>query len=266
MKLRIMEILVVVLAIAGCYCGYRYYSEVWKPEQELDSADAAQSEIIERVRPSIKIPETKPETEMVSVAPEDDESGMNADREMTEDPLAPCEEVNDQTVGWIYIPDTNVDFPIVQGEDNDFYLHNGVDGQYNYELGCPFLDCRCLGDFSGFNSIVYAHHMTKRRMFADIALFKDQAFTQSHPVGYLTLTDGTHVVDFFAYLNVPSSAMVYQTEFYSTEDKSAYLQYIAENAVYTMDMGADSSSHLLLLSTCTYEYDEARGVLVGIVS
>ena len=267
MNLKMMEILVIALAIAGGYCGYRYYNEVWKPEKELDTANSAQSEIIGRIRPVMIVPEDRPETQTAASAPEDDESGNATQTEtgQSENPLAPCEEVNGQTVGWIYIPGTNVDFPIVQGEDNDFYLHNGVDGQYNYELGCPFLDYRCMGDFSGFQSIVYAHHMTKRRMFADIALFKDPAFMTEHPEGYLTLTDGTHPVGFFAYLNVPSTAEIYRTAFDSDEDKENYLQYIAENAVYLTDADVNTDSRLLLLSTCTYEYDEARGVLVGVV-
>ena len=135
--------LTVLIALIG-YCAYRYYNSEILPDQQLDDANQKQQEIIDDMKPSIR-------------------TGDKLDN--TENPLTSCEDVNDDTVGWIYIPDTNIDLPIVQGEDNDFYLHNGINGQYNYELGCPFLDYRCEGDFSGFNSIVYGHHMTKRRMF-----------------------------------------------------------------------------------------------------
>lgn len=254
-----MEGFVAVLVLVGGYCGYRYYDDVCKPEKQLDTAAAVQEEIIGRIRPVV-------DYQSPAQSVDSDDSGTvetSQNSEPTQNPLAPCEEVNDDTVGWIYIPDTNIDLPIVQGTDNDFYLHNGIDRAYNYELGCPFLDYRCIGDFSGFNSIVYAHHMTKRRMFADISLFKDENFMYSHPVGYLILNDGVHTVEFFAYLNVPSTANVYQTEFYTDEQKSEYLDYIFNTADYVHETDVDTTSHLLLLSTCTYEFDEARGVLVG---
>lgn len=262
MKLRVLYVMLVLLLAAGGYCGYRYYLDALKPEQELDTAAAAQEEIIERIRPVVDYTDLAV-SDLHNDTSESDK--VNSVEDNAENPLAPCEAVNDDTVGWIYIPDTNIDLPIVQGTDNDFYLHNGVDKAYNYELGCPFLDYKCKSDFSGFNSIVFAHHMTKRRMFADISLFKDEGFMNSHSEGYLTLADGVHTVSFFAYLNVPSTANVYQTEFVSDEDREAYLEYIRDTADYVHDMDVNIDSHLLLLSTCTYEFDEARGLLVGVI-
>ena len=181
------------------------------------------------------------------------------------DYLADAAEINSSVVGWITIPDTHIDFPIAQGEDNDFYLHNGFDKKYNYELGCPFLDYRCASDLSGFNSIVYAHHMTEQRMFADIALFKDSAFMEANPVGYLTQHDGVHTVRFFAYLNVPDDSAVYQIA--DSAEYAEYIDTLYRSADYVTKNKDEikETDRLLLLSTCTYEYKDARGVLVGII-
>ena len=250
MKNRILIGMIIVLLLAVAYCGWRYYGDVIRPEQEFAAADEAQQSVFDRIRPDVPVP---------AAPPQEDTAETQAD------PLAPAAEINPSVVGWISIPDTHIDFPVVQAEDNDFYLHNGFDRAYNYELGCPFLDCRCAGDFSGFNSIVYGHHMTKQRMFADIALFKDAAFMQAHPSGELTLHDGVHPVRFFAYLNVPSASMLYESVAMPDDKKQAYLEWIEQNASHYSDADIDENSHLLLLSTCTYEYDQARGVLVGVI-
>ena len=206
-----------LFSLIGIYCCWRYYQEVLKPEQQLNSADIQQKALFEQVKPVIKTADT------ISLETSETVSAETAISDSQEtNPLSAAEQVNPETVSWITIPGTNIDYPIAQGQDNDFYLHHGFDGTYNYELGCPFLDYRCEKSFQGFNSIVYAHHMTKQRMFADIALYKDSHFIESCPLGYLTTPEGQYTVHFFAYLNVPSNAPVYQV--ITDSGQQAYLE------------------------------------------
>lgn len=248
MKLKIAAAALVLLIGAGVYCGYRYYREDVLPEKQLDEAHDAQIKLYERVKPKPVSPTHTPE----------------------QNPLEPAEQVNSNVVGWITINGTHIDYPVCQAEDNDFYLHHGFDGESNKELGCPFLDYRCNSDFGGFNSIVYAHHMTRQRMFADIALFKDQSYLNSHRTGTLTLNDGAHNVHFFAYMTVMSTAPAYHAVFVSSSEQEEYIDYIFSDAVYTTTYTADALKqekdlHLLLLSTCTYEFEDARGILIGVI-
>jgi sortase B len=250
MKCKAIFVILLLLVGIGGYCGYRYYHDDVLPEKIIDETHDEQIKLFNRV---------KPEAQEKTLSNE----GMT-------DPLEPAKEVNDAVVGWITIEGTHIDFPICQAKDNDFYLHNGFDGQYNNELGCPFLDYRCEGDFSGFNSIVYGHHMTQQRMFADIALFKDKAYLQSHQKGTLTLNDGVHNVDFFAYMNVKNTAPAYHAVFVSDSEKEEYIDYIFSDAVYISNYSSDDLKqnddlHLLLLSTCTFEFTDARGILIGII-
>ena len=255
MKTRILSILVVILAFVGVYCGWRYYGDVIKPEKEIAAADEVQNRLFSEIKPTTAVTYT-----ITAVQTETVVTTTTAI-----DYLADAAEINSSVVGWITIPDTHIDFPIAQGEDNDFYLHNGFDKKYNYELGCPFLDYRCASDLSGFNSIVYAHHMTEQRMFADIALFKDGAFMEANPVGYLTQHDGVHTVRFFAYLNVPDDSAVYQIA--DSAEYAEYIDTLYRSADYVTKNKDEikETDRLLLLSTCTYEYKDARGVLVGII-
>ncbi|HRR76198.1 MAG TPA: class B sortase [Ruminococcus sp.] len=244
MKSKVIFVIIIILICAGAYCGYRYYHDDILPEKAVDDANSEQMELFSQVRP------------------EHDPDGS--------DPLKKAEEVNPAVVGWITIDGTHIDYPICQADDNDFYLHHGFDGELNNELGCPFLDYRCENDFSGFNSIVYGHHMSQQRMFADIALFKDKAFLQSHPSGTLTMKDGEHSVRFFAYMNTTNTAPTYHAVFLSKSEKEEYIDYIFSDAQYTAAFTSDELKerddlHLLLLSTCTYEFTDARGILIGVI-
>ncbi|MCR5110721.1 MAG: class B sortase [Ruminococcus sp.] len=257
MKTRILTGLVIVLVFAGLYCGWRYYDEVIKPKKEISAADNEQNELFSRIKPAettIAVTTAVSGTKTVETV---------TTAEANNDPLAEAAKINSSVVGWITIPGTHIDFPIAQADNNEFYLHNGFDKMYNYELGCPFLDCRCASDFSGFNSIVYAHHMTEQRMFADIALFKDSAYMADTPCGYLTLHDGVHTVRFFAYLNVPDDSVIYRV----TDDREGYTDDIFASADYCTINKEEikETDRLLMLSTCTYEYKDARGILVGVI-
>lgn len=255
MNVRMLSALTVLLLAAFGFCAYRYYGDVIAPEQALAEADAAQSALFAQIRPTQPAaPSATDETAPEPSAP--------AAAETQPDALAPAEAVNAAVVGWITIPGTQIDYPIVQGEDNTFYLHHGFDGKPNQELGCPFLDCRCEADFTGLHSIVYAHHMTKQRMFADVARFKEQAFLEQHQTGCLTTHSGTHTVRFFAYLNVPDDAAIYALD----ETPEQYAAYLTQAAVYCLLPAEDiQDCRLLLLSTCTFEFDGARGVLAGVI-
>ncbi|MCR4889611.1 MAG: class B sortase [Ruminococcus sp.] len=252
MKRQLIYTAAILSAVVGALAGYRYFTGTYLPEKRLSDAAEEQQKLIDAVRP-----------ETVNINESNDEH--------TTDPLAPVREVNDDTVGWIYIPGTNIDLPIVQGEDNELYLHNGFNGQYNYELGCPFLDNRCSKDMSGFNSIVYAHNIEGRKMFADIALFRESGFISEHSKGTLTLPDGSHEVDFFAYLPVQSDSAAYHTFFIDSREQNEYISYLFSASSYTQtysekDLLEMENIHILLLSTCTFENKNARGILAGIIN
>lgn len=271
--------LTVLLALAGLYCLWRYYQDAWLPNAQVDRALAAQNELFAQLRPDMEArapagtePESPAQTGAAAPAGETRTEPLPAGAEAAEaetpDPLARLRARNPEAVGWLSIEGTTVDYPIVQAADNDFYLQNGFDRQYNY-VGCPFLDERCTDGFGGFVSIVYAHHI-RQEMFGDIARFRDSEYLRAHPSGALLAEDGLHTVEFFAYLTVPSASGVYQTELSTQTEREAYIDALFDAAVCTQGQTAQALKRreglrLLLLSTCTYEFAEARGVLVGVI-
>ncbi len=254
MKRIVMVIAVAVLLAVGGFFGWRYFNDVYLPNKQITDTEQEQREYFEKLKPD-SVPQSNDAEQDVSEAPS----------------LEKLEAANSEAVGWITIDGTVIDYPVVQAEDNDFYLEHGVDGQYNNGLGCPFLDYRCDGDFSGFNSIIYAHHIQGyQALFSDITLFGDRAFMEQHYAGTLITKKDARKVRFFAYLLIPNPSFVFNTDFDDRDGRDAYLDEIFENAEYTSaytleELKKNDNLRLLLLSTCAYEFRNARGVLVGVI-
>ena len=251
MKRIVLAVIAVVILCAGGYCGWRYYHDVYLPNKQITDAEQEQRLVFEQLKP--------------------DPVATEAFTDGGEEPPQKLTELNGGAVGWITIDGTVIDYPIVQSDDNSYYLDHGVDGEYNNGLGCPFLDYRCKSDFSGFSSIVYAHHIQNyRALFSDITLYSDPDFMSSHPEGTLLTKNGAHRVRFFAYLTLPNPSFAYNTDLNSKEARGGYIDDIFQNAEYTTafspeELKKNQELRLLLLSTCSYDFWNARGVLAGVI-
>lgn len=182
----------------------------------------------------------------------------------TVDLLAEPKAVNPQTVAWITIPDTDIDFPIVQCEDNSYYLSHDFECNESY-MGAVFLDSRSSGDFSDFNSVIYGHNISGKYMFAPLLAFKDKRYFDSHGEGELVTSDKIYKLKFAACAVVKNDSFAYDVVFLSKKDKLRFVENLRENAVCLADFSDDDivEKNLVTISTCSYEFDDARTILVG---
>ena len=170
--------------------------------------------------------------------------------------------LNPDVVGWIYIPDTTVNYPIVQGETNDTYLYHLFNGVYN-RSGSIFMDFRNAADYTDANTIIYGHHMGDGTMFADIVKYKKQAYYDAHPTGFLFTPDQTFELTFFTAYVTDTTDDAWCMNFSSDEDYADWLRDSAARSEFRAGILPTLSDQLLTLSTCTYEFDDARFVLVA---
>ena len=169
------------------------------------------------------------------------------------------------TAGWLTIPYTGIDYPVVQADDNGEYLRKDLDGNYSL-AGSIFMDYRNEKDFSDLNTIIYGHHMKNGTMFGSLKEFNDQLFFNLHKNGTIFLADSTYDIDFFALLVVPVDDDIV---FGIPDDKDSallYFDHIMENASHYREVGLKPEDRIVTLSTCTYEFDNARMVLLGKLS
>ena len=158
-------------------------------------------------------------------------------------------------IAWLPLPDTAVNYPVTQAEDNDYYLRHLYDGTYN-KAGCLFADYENKKDFSDRNTIIYGHNMRDGSMFASLNEYKEQSYYDSHPQMYLVTPDGGYLCDIFAAFEAKPKESGSDTSPWRMEwkDDGAYttwLSAMADRSVVETDVTVTSSDKVLTLSTCT---------------
>lgn len=182
---------------------------------------------------------------------------------------------NPNIKGWISIADTNISYPVVQTSEDDpeHYLYKDFDGKYD-TFGTPFLDARdrLTLDENSDNWVIYGHHMKGKHVFGQLTNYEDLEFYKSHPVihfdsvykdmqwkivsVFVTNTNPNHdngnVFNYHDYIN-----------FENEETFNDYIGKVKERSILDTGVDVEYGDQLLTLSTCTYEFDDARFVVVA---
>ncbi len=169
--------------------------------------------------------------------------------------------MNSDFVGWIRMDDSSVDYPFVQGSDNDYYLRHLFTGQYN-NSGCVFMDVNNNRDFSDKNTVLYAHNMKNGTMFADIEKFKDASYYESHKELHIYTEGMTYVLYPVAGILTDGQDDYVRTSFNSDEDFLSYVNYFVSNTTFTSEQTIELTDRIVMLSTCNYDVDDGRYVLI----
>lgn len=176
--------------------------------------------------------------------------------------LAALQAVNGDVIGWLEIPDTQVSYPLVQGQDNQFYLSHSWEKKPS-GAGAVFLEETNSRDLTGFHLIVYAHRMNKDLMFHSLKYYSDPAYFQAHPSIYLA--DGTAVrrYDIFAAHEAGVTSLVYRLDL--EEHRQELIDFCLDNSVLDTGVVPKPEEQLLTLSTCTGFGHAARWVVQGVL-
>lgn len=164
-------------------------------------------------------------------------------------------ETGPDIIGWLTLPDTAINYPVTQTDDNEYYLHHLYDGTYN-KTGCLFADYENQEDFSDRNTIIYGHNMRDGSMFATLNEYDEQSYFDGHPQMYLVTPGGGYVVEIFtAFVAKPSESGSDTSPWrLNWKDDGAYTTWLSEMAgrsVIETDVTVTSSDKVLTLSTCT---------------
>lgn len=158
---------------------------------------------------------------------------------------------NEDTYGWISVEGTNINYPIVQGDDNDYYLDHAFTGDY-LPIGSVFADYRCnTSILRNYNTVFYAHNITSGAMFHDVTkFFEDEYFNNTKIVIYTF--DGMFVYEPFAIYESHEENNYFRTGFTSLKDFQEFTEKIKGDAEKLKDFEFKSSSdRIITLSTCT---------------
>lgn len=160
--------------------------------------------------------------------------------------------INSDVVGWIIIEETQINYPIVQTNDNEYYLNHSFDKKWN-SLGSIFMDYRSSSDFSDYNTFIYGHHTKNGSMFGEIYKYMDYNFYLEHPSFNLYTPNGSYVIEIVsAYLDKASSNS-YKQSFDSLADYNTYINLIIEKSRYKTNVNIDyTTDKLITLYSCSH--------------
>lgn len=172
-------------------------------------------------------------------------------------------EKNPDVIGWIDVYGTNIDYPIVQGKDNDEYLNKTVLGKFS-TTGSIFLDASNKKDFSDFQNILYGHYMAERKMFGDMELFKEKTFFDSHKYGVIhRLGEKSRGIEFFAFLKTVGTDKEILSIAKKNQEKPDLIDYIYKMSDYSRKLDFGENENLVVLDTCDLSVTNGRYILIG---
>lgn len=177
---------------------------------------------------------------------------------------------NADIYAWINIPETNVDYPIVQNPTDDFfYLMHNLDGSYGYP-GCLYTELQNSKDFTDKNTVIYGHDMSDGTMFKTLHNFEDQSFFDSHRYIYVYTEAKTYVYEIFAAYTFSS---IHLLNGYDISTDESFIYYVNEALATAHQTGHvregididGATSKIITLSTCEGMSKNQRYLVQGVL-
>lgn len=174
--------------------------------------------------------------------------------------------INADTVGWIrfYPEPAQINYPVVQGPDNDLYLSKTFSANDN-TVGAIFVNVYNNPDFNDKHTIVYGHRMNDNSMFHDLAKYREKDFWKENPYFYIYTPDGRKITyEIYAAGEVLETSDSYLTEFANDEEFQNFIYLTEQESGYATGVGVDVNDTVVTLSTCVKGKEEARFVVRGV--
>lgn len=158
---------------------------------------------------------------------------------------------NSNTVGWIRVNNTNINYPVVQHTDNSYYLTHSFNNEYN-SAGWIFVDYRNKLDGTDKNIIIYGHNRMDGSMFASLknVLNKDWYTNEDNYKINLYTINGTKTYEIFSIYKIESENYYTTTSFNSTNEYSNFLNTVKNRSIYNFNVELNNRDSILTLSTC----------------
>jgi len=167
-------------------------------------------------------------------------------------------------VAWIRLENTQIDYPVMQYTDNDYFLSRLPDGT-SHRSGSIFLDYRNNSDFSDKSILIYGHMSSAQEMFTPLRNYREQIFFEANPVIYLYTPHHDYKIILFAAYLAHSQYDHPPLYFENDEAFLSYVEGIKSISLFRSDLVVGTDAIIVSLCTCAYDFDEARLVITGIL-
>lgn len=260
-KVIIGFVLAITLAGSGFWLVHRF---IESKEQQANFQELAESVLLEKPEvPEKSVPNLDVTTPVTDdpMAPSGGETPEPTGPKVLHD-LAALKEKNAECIGWIRVPGTDIDYPLMwTPEDPEHYLHLDFYGNYS-DYGVPFLDARC--DLSSDNLILYGHNMFDGTMFTDLLWYREREYMEDHRQIILETPDGAREYQVIAVCQANSveSKLYRHINFTDAAGRAEFLDAVQEDSVF-YDGASDDTERFITLSTCDVSRRNGRVAVVG---
>ena len=214
-----------------------------QPRETAPTAEPVQPEPEETV-PAEPVP-TEPPMEWVAAPVEEDEYI----KLMKDINLAALREKNPDVVGWIFAPNCRINYPIVQGDDNQYYLNHTWDNRRSV-AGSIFMESTNSPDFSEFRTILYGHNMADLSMFGSLHRYESPVSRAGSPYVYVVTDEGVLRYEIYSVYKAEVESGTYALNLEEEAYRAAFINLTKEESLYEIDITPAVTDRILTLSTC----------------
>ncbi|MBE6740484.1 MAG: class B sortase [Ruminococcaceae bacterium] len=168
---------------------------------------------------------------------------------------------NKDVVGWIFSKNGVINYPILQGDDNSYYLNHLISGKKNIN-GSIFMDYTAKSDFSGYNTVIYGHSMDNGSMFRTLLNYKKQSYYDKYPEIYIYTPNGNYRMIIFAAYETKHDDLVFG-KVYSEKGVEKLINHAISKSKIKTKVEVSSKDKIVSLSTCAYSSKNARCIVMG---
>ena len=167
---------------------------------------------------------------------------------------------NEQVVSWITVDGTNINYPIVKGTDNSYYLNHDINGNLKLS-GWTFMDYRNNTDLSDENTIFYGHNLANKTSFGSLSnLFTKKWYNKSNHYIVVLNESGKHVYEIFSVYTIDPEVYYLQNSFEDKDSFYSFLKSLKKRSIYDFDVSLKNTDKIITLSTCTSD-NKSRNVV-----
>lgn len=263
--------LVIVIVLSIIYIARFFFTrqEAIEESELLNSIEIEENSIEEQTEVEVNDAEKENQEESQAEKQDNEEIG---DNRVTERMLKveKLQEENKDIVGWVEIEDTNINYPVLQGEDNEYYLTHNYKKEKS-EKGSIFLDAKYDWSIPSNNLLIYGHNIMNDLMFKDLLKYADEEFYKNHPI--IRFTTENEDLE-YEIISVFKSRVFYKSErnvfryysFINAETEAEYNEFVKnakEASIYDIEATAEYGEGLITLITCSYHTTDGRFVVIG---
>lgn len=237
--------------LVNIFFEYREGTEEYKELEDLIFSKSLESVILETTAEGFK--ETSLATDM--------ENGILKETETETEPETTVPEVeyvdfptlksmNPDAAGWITMYGTKINYPVVQGTDNEYYMNHTFTGKQN-AAGSIFIDASISQGMEAENVIVYGHNMKNGSMFGTLSYYKNEQMAKNYPAFLVYTEEGTYEYAIFAAFTTTAGSDTYIYGFGSEESFLGYVDRMKSQSLYDTGITVNPGDKLMTLSTCS---------------